>query len=219
MHNCRNIGNQLFVHIADGKEFKNGRHMAAYLGLVPKQHSSGGKDRLLGTSKRGDRYVRGTARFRWVKAPTSQELTQLAHTIAQRVGRFLERQGLLERDAENSYLASDAVDDEAMNSLLGHSITYRIAVGPQAGRKVFSLQTQPACDEPFDDGVGKVAGFSLHAGVAARADERKKLERLCRYISRPAVSEKRLSLTRGGNVRYQLKTPCRVAGMEPAVEK
>ncbi len=148
----------------------------------------------------------GTARFRWVKAPTTQELTQLAHTIAQRVGRFLERQGLLERDAENSYLASDAVDDEAMNSLLGHSITYRIAVGPQAGRKVFRLQTLPACDEPFDDGVGKVAGFSLHAGVAARADERKKLERLCRYISRPAVSEKRLSLTRGGNVRYQLKT-------------
>ena len=32
--------------------------------------------------------------------------------------------------------------------------------------------------------------------LAARADERKKLERLCRYISRPAVSEKRLSLTR-----------------------
>ena len=38
--------------------FKNGRHLAAYLGLVPKQHSSGGKDRLLGISKRGDRYVR-----------------------------------------------------------------------------------------------------------------------------------------------------------------
>ncbi|MCZ7355252.1 transposase, partial [Escherichia coli] len=33
------------------------------------------------------------------------------------------------------------------------------------------------------------------------------VQRLCRYISRPAVSEKRLSLTRGGNVRYQLKTP------------
>jgi len=96
-----------------------------------------------------------------------------------------------------------------MTPLLGHSITYRIAVGPQAGRKVFTLQTLPASDEPFDDGVGKVAGFSLHAGVAARADERKKLERLCRYISRPAVSVKRLSLTRGGNVRYQLKTPYR----------
>ncbi len=72
---------------------------------------------------------------------------------------------------------------------------------------MFTLQTLPACDEPFGDGVGKVSGFSLHAGVAARADERKKLERLCRTISRPAVSEKRLSLTPKGNVRYQLKTP------------
>ena len=43
--------------------------------------------------------------------------------------------------------------------------TYRIAVEPQQGRKVFTLQTLPACDEPFDDGVGKVAGFSLHAGA------------------------------------------------------
>ena len=153
----------------------------------------------------------GTARFCWVKAPTSQELTQLVHTIAHRVGRFLERQGLLERDAENSYLASDAVDEGPMDQLLGPSITYRIAVGPQAGRKVFTLQTLPACDpqDPFGDTVGKVAGFSLHAGVAARAQERQKLERLCRYISRPAVSEKRLSLTPNGNIRYQLKTPYR----------
>jgi len=52
-----------------------------------------------------------------------------------------------------------------------------------------------------------VAGFSLHAGVVAKAHERKKLERLCRYISRPAVSEKRLLLTPNGNIRYQLKTP------------
>jgi hypothetical protein len=74
---------------------------------------------------------------------------------------------------------------------------------------VFTLQTLPDCNEPFDDCVGKVAEFSLHAGVAARADERKKLKRLCHYMSRPAVVEKRLSLTLGGNVRYQLKTPYR----------
>jgi len=55
--------------------------------------------------------------------------------------------------------------------------------------------------------VAKEAGFSLHAGVAVQAWERDKLERLCRYISRPAVSEKRLSLTSAGNIRYQLKTP------------
>jgi len=97
-----------------------------------------------------------------------------------------------------------------MNQLLGHSITYRIAVGPRAGRKVFTLQTLPACEpDDYADTAGKVSGFSLHAGVSARADERKKLERLCRYISRPAVSERRLSLTPGGNVHYQLKTPYR----------
>lgn len=148
-------------------------------------------------------------RFRWVKAPTSVELTQLTHTIAHRVGRFLERQGLLERDAENSYLSGDAVEGGLLDQLLGHSITYRIAVGPHAGRKVFTLQTLPDCNEPSDDRVGKVAGFSLHAGVAAKANERKKLERLCRYIARPAVSEKRLSLLRNGYVRYELKTPYR----------
>ncbi len=114
----------------------------------------------------------GSLRFHWVKAPTSAELTALAQTLAQRIGRFLERQGLLERDAENSYLAGAAVEAGPMDQLLGSSITYRIAVGPQQGRKVFTLQTLPACEEPFDDGVGKAAGFSLHAGVAARADER-----------------------------------------------
>ena len=51
--------------------------------------------------------------------------------------------------------------------------------------------------------------FSLHAGVAARANQRDKLERLCRYITRAAVSEKRLSLTNQGQVRYELKTPYR----------
>ena len=110
----------------------------------------------------------GSTRFRWVSSPTTQELTQLAQTIARRVGRYLARQGLLERDAENSHLALGAIPDDPMAQLLGHSITYRIAVGPQTGRKVFALQTLPACEpDEFADTVGKVSGFSLHAGVAA----------------------------------------------------
>ena len=50
------------------------------------------------------------------------------------------RQGLLERDVENSYLAGEGMETGPMEQLLGPSITYRIAVGPQRGRKVFSLQ-------------------------------------------------------------------------------
>jgi hypothetical protein len=40
---------------------------------------------------------RSRARFRWVKAPTSDELTQLTHTITQRIARYLSRPGLLVR--------------------------------------------------------------------------------------------------------------------------
>jgi transposase len=44
--------------VGDAREFKNGRHLAAWLGLVPRQYSSGGKSRLSGISKRGDIYLR-----------------------------------------------------------------------------------------------------------------------------------------------------------------
>lgn len=48
----------LITIAGNGKQFKNGRHFAAFLGLVPKQHSSGGREKLLGISKRGDGYLR-----------------------------------------------------------------------------------------------------------------------------------------------------------------
>lgn len=48
----------LVCAIGDGKQFKRGRDLAAWLGLTPRQHSSGGKECLLGISKRGDAYLR-----------------------------------------------------------------------------------------------------------------------------------------------------------------
>jgi hypothetical protein len=71
-------------------------------------------------------------RFRRTRAPTRDELTQLTCTIARRVGRYLERKGLLERDSGNYYLtpeAMNAADEDPSNQLLESSITYRIAVG------------------------------------------------------------------------------------------
>jgi transposase len=52
------VSGAIYSHIGNASQFKNGRQLAAYLGLVPKQHSSGGKDKLLGISKRGNVYVR-----------------------------------------------------------------------------------------------------------------------------------------------------------------
>ncbi|MGF6648759.1 IS110 family transposase [Paraburkholderia sp. GAS82] len=48
----------LVATVGDARNFANGRELAAWLGLVPRQHSSGGKQNLLGMSKRGDAYLR-----------------------------------------------------------------------------------------------------------------------------------------------------------------
>ncbi|MCU7811944.1 MAG: IS110 family transposase [Candidatus Thiodiazotropha sp. (ex Notomyrtea botanica)] len=52
------VATALIAAIGDIRYFKNGRHLAAWLGLVPRQHSSGDKPRLLGISKRGETYLR-----------------------------------------------------------------------------------------------------------------------------------------------------------------
>lgn len=48
----------LVAALGDGRQFRRGREASAWAGLVPGQHSSGGKERLLGISKRGDAYLR-----------------------------------------------------------------------------------------------------------------------------------------------------------------
>lgn len=52
------IASATYAAVGDGKEFVNGRHFSAWLGAVPKQHSTGGKVMLQGISKRGDAYLR-----------------------------------------------------------------------------------------------------------------------------------------------------------------
>jgi len=63
-------------------------------------------------------------RFRWVKAPTSDELTHLTHTIAYRVTCYLERQGLLERDAGHTYLTANGVDEDQTPAERRSSMTW-----------------------------------------------------------------------------------------------
>jgi hypothetical protein len=151
----------------------------------------------------------GQLRFVPLPAPSSEELQGLVRRIAERIGRSLERSGLITRGIENAYLAFDPAEEAPINGLLGASITYRIATGPREGQKVFRLQTLPAePDEPRRE-VAESSGFSLHAGIAAKASQRDKLEHLARYVSRPPVATERLSLTEGGLVRLALKTAYR----------
>jgi transposase len=52
------VATALIAEVGDWKAFSSGRNLAAWIGLVPKQHSTGGKERLGGISKQGNRYLR-----------------------------------------------------------------------------------------------------------------------------------------------------------------
>jgi transposase len=79
----------LVAAISDASAFKNGRQCAAWLGLGPRQHTTGGKERLLGISKRGDTYLRkllvhgARATIRWVGRKTDRR----RHWMRQRLER------------------------------------------------------------------------------------------------------------------------------------
>jgi uncharacterized protein involved in tolerance to divalent cations len=81
---------------------------------------------------------------------------------------------------------------------------------PRAGQKVLTLRGampregtagQPLCAD--------IDGFSLHAAVRVEAHDRKRLEQLCRYITRPALSDERVQLSSAGQVELKLKTAWR----------
>ncbi len=147
-------------------------------------------------------------RFHRVKAPNHDELVSLLHTIASRVTRALEKQGLLIRDAEQPYLdlePADGFEGQAYLQLLGSAIHYRIATGPHAGNKALTLRTVPPAttgDKPY---TVHEAGFSINAGTVCQEHEREKLEHLCRYVARPPVSNDRLCVNDRGQVLDKLK--------------
>lgn len=152
-------------------------------------------------------FDRARPKFHRAPRPPRAELVRLLHTISTRVARLLERQGLLVRDAESEYLD---FEPEAFEQLIGASIHYRIAIGPNAGKQALTLRTIPAQPEPFASTLlAKQPGFSLHAATVCEANQRDKLEKLCRYITRPAIANERLSTNERGQIVYKFKQPFR----------
>jgi transposase len=117
LDDCPGVGSilatALVATVADPKAFRSGRNFSAWIGLVPKQHSSGGKDRLGSISKQGDRYLRslfvagalaviryakihGTEHRPWLTAllarrPTKVAAIALANKIARMVWAMMAR--------------------------------------------------------------------------------------------------------------------------------
>jgi Putative transposase len=145
-------------------------------------------------------------------APSNEQLQTLLHKIIRRILKLLTRLGHLIEEDGITYLArTESTDpDEVMAPLQAASSTWRIAAGPRAGRKVLSLQSAPRRPAPITPQLcANAHGFSLHAGVRCEADQRRELEQLCRYVTRPAIANERLSVNRAGQVVLKLKTPYR----------
>jgi hypothetical protein len=146
-------------------------------------------------------------------APTDEELHALLRTVIARLMKTLTRRGVLVEDMGQTWLAEPDADGEearTLRPLQAAAVTYRIAFGPRAGQKVVTLRgampregraQQPLCAD--------IDGFSLHAAVRVEAHDRKRLEQLCRYITRPALSDERVQVNAAGQVELKLKTPWR----------
>jgi hypothetical protein len=104
---------------------------------------------------------------------------------------------------------SFAETESLLASCMAASIKYRIALGERAGQRVRRLGTMAECfyEEARLTGsrCAALGGFSLHANTACEAGERDKLERLCRYVARPALAMDRLSQRPDGLLVYKLK--------------
>ena len=145
------------------------------------------------------RIQNGVAEFHSARSPTAEQLQSLLSQIIQRIMKALTRNGALIEEEGMSYLA-EMETDAVLSPLQSAACTYRIALGRRAGQKVLTLKTAPTQNvQPQDKKYCVNAhGFSLHAGVRCAMNQRKELEHLCRYITRPAIANERLALNSAG---------------------
>ena len=150
----------------------------------------------------------GAPQFIEAATPTQEQLQTLLDKIIKRIMTLLTRLGHLVEEDGIVYLArTESLDpDNVMAPLQAASTSYRIAAGPRAGRKVLTLVGRGEQAQRSRDVLcANAHGFSLHAGVHRAAEDRTGIEQLCRYITRPAISNERLSVNREGNVVLKLK--------------
>ena len=148
-------------------------------------------------------------KFWWVDPPTDEEIKTMVQTIAYRVIRLLRKKGYFQDDVDHAVPEEENNQEELLPDLQAASVQNRIAMGERKGqrvRRLGSLEWNDLHPELSGPLCAQVSGFSLHAAVYCAPWERQKLEKLIRYVARPAVAEERLKLQPNGDVVLRLKT-------------
>ena len=146
-------------------------------------------------------------RFHPLPPPTDQEIARITAAIARRVEKLLEKRGLSGDDAPAGPDPLEA-DQPLLTQLYAASVQGRIATGPRAGRRTLRLGDRVDAED-VETRAGprcaSVQGFSLHADVCVPSRDRRRLERLCRYVARPPIATERLSEAPDGRILYRLR--------------
>ena len=136
--------------------------------------------------------------------PRGDEVARVLTGTARRLHRLLETRA----DEDDDALARD----EPLLALLATaSLRTRIAAGPRTGERWRRMGDRIDPGEPGDDPdalprVPECRGLSLHAAVVVPARDRRRLERLCRYVARPPLANDRLEEHSDGRLTVRLKT-------------
>ena len=153
---------------------------------------------------------RAQTEFHALPAPEDDEVLRLASLVSRRVAALLERRGIGEQaDAPEADPLSEA--EPGMAALLANSVRRRIAIGPNQGHGMIRFGDEIDVDtRAFESPrCAMVSGFSVHANLSIDGRDRDRIERLCRYAARPAVSTERLTELPDGRLLYRLKRPWR----------
>ncbi len=139
--------------------------------------------------------------------PDDEAVAIVAATARRRVLRLLHRRGVIGDVVDEPDLLM--MDEPSMACIYSASIQGRLALGDRAGQRVMRVGSRPGSPwvEMDSPQCARVEGFSLHAQVFIEAHERQSLERLCRYMTRPPISNERLTQLEDGRLEYQLKRP------------
>jgi hypothetical protein len=147
-------------------------------------------------------------RFHALPAPSVEDIAQLADRVANRIERLLRKSGRVVDDQ----LQEQALQDE-QTVLLScyHAAAQGIELaGAQAGQRslrLVSLPVQPPRSPRRQGLVAEVRGVNIHAETVVDGRDRKRLQRLCRYVARPPLCQDRLESLSDGRLRYCMKKP------------